>query len=451
MNFPVTVARFLSGVMVTVALNFAATSALAEPLPSSVHVGVASCAGSTCHGTNRAFAGVGISQGEYLLWQREDAHARAYVSLRNAQSSRIAKNLGLPRAWEAGECLACHADAPANPLRGAGHKLSDGVGCEACHGGAQGWLASHSAGYKTNELRKRAGLYPLWQPQARATLCLSCHQGDAARPMTHRLMSAGHPPPRFELDTYMTVMPAHHVPDADYAARKGAPDAAGQWIEGQLASASSHLDRLRASSAPGRFPELSDFDCNACHHSLLATRWQLGLAPPLGVGAVRLADTPMRMLASWLEVVDPGLAAQWRKALAALHTASQTSVDEQQARAGELTELLEQSVRPRLRDAALRKSRLLAGLHHLLVEHRDGASGADFSSAEQLAMASAVLFTALKDNRQVRITPDWTKALDGLYAAVRDRDRFEVDALRRAAGAADTALTRATLPKGRAP
>lgn len=451
MKLSVTAVRFLSGVMVTAALEFAVTPALAEAPPPAAHLGVASCAGSTCHGTTRPFPGVGISQGEYLLWQRQDAHARAYASLRNDRSSRIAKNLGLPRAWEAGECLACHADAPPTKLRGVGHKLSDGVGCEACHGGAARWLAPHSAGYQNNELRKRAGLYPLWEPQARATLCLSCHQGDAGRPMTHRLMAAGHPPPRFELDTYMTVMPPHHVADADYAARKGAADAAGQWIEGQLASAALHLDQLLAAPAPGRFPELADFDCNACHHSLLVPRWQAGLATPLGPGAVRLADTPMRMLASWLAVVDPELATRWRQALADLHAASQASAAEQQSRARELAELLAQSVRPRLLDAALRKSRLRQGLQQLLIEHRDGAAGADFSSAEQLAMASAVLFTALQENHQVRATPEWSRTLDALYASVRDRDRFEADALRRAAGAAEAALTRATVPPGRAP
>ena len=40
------------------------------------HLGVASCAGSACHGAAR-MSGTSVRQDEYLLWQRKDRHAQA--------------------------------------------------------------------------------------------------------------------------------------------------------------------------------------------------------------------------------------------------------------------------------------------------------------------------------------------------------------------------------------
>ena len=45
------------------------------------HLGVASCAGSACHGAAR-MSGASVRQDEYLLWQRKDQHAQAYSTLR---------------------------------------------------------------------------------------------------------------------------------------------------------------------------------------------------------------------------------------------------------------------------------------------------------------------------------------------------------------------------------
>lgn len=430
--------RFAMGLALAPALWLAPPASIAAGAP--LHQGVASCAGSACHGATRPFAGIGITQGEYLVWQRHDPHARAYLSLRGEPARRITAKLGLGPAWEAQDCIACHADAPPPAQRARAHQLSDGVGCEACHGGAGPWLRTHTKGYASLAQRKADGLYPTWEPAARAQLCLSCHQGDAARPMTHRIMGAGHPPLRFELDTFTAVMPPHHVQDADYAARKGAADAARNWVEGQVAAAGSQLRTLALASAPGRFPELAHYDCGACHHSLQAPRWEAGLAGPLPPGAIRLHDTPMRLLGMWLGALDPALAARWREALGALHAASHDSDSALQARANELLALLDGTVVARLRDDGLRREKLLAGLGALLAAHARGPAGADFSSAEQLAMASAVLYTALAEQGRARVTPEWRAALDQLYGAVRDRDRFDPAALRRAIAQAEAAL-----------
>src|SRR5689334_8932544 len=198
------------------------------PFAAERHLGVATCAGSACHGAAK-MSGSNVRQDEYLTWQRKDRHARAYATLRTDRSRRIAANLGLADATSATECLVCHSDNVPAEQRGGRFQVSDGVGCEACHGGAERWLTPHTRGYANHKARLADGLYATWDLSARAELCLSCHQGDATRPMTHAIMGAGHPPLLFELDTFGALQPAHYDPDADYARRKGKPDNARNW------------------------------------------------------------------------------------------------------------------------------------------------------------------------------------------------------------------------------
>lgn len=402
-------------------------SAAAVPA-SDRHMGVASCAGSACHGAAR-IAGSNVRQNEYLRWQRDDPHARAYATLRNERSRRIAANLGLADAASARECLACHADAVPAAQRGERYQISDGVGCEACHGGAERWLSPHVRGYKSHAERLAAGLYPTWDYRARADLCLSCHQGDERRPMTHRIMGAGHPPLLFELDTFVALQPAHFEPDADYAARKGRPDDARLWIVGQASAARGVLAGLGGPAlGEGLFPELVWFDCNACHHSLQAQRWEPrpGGAP----GRVRLADGALHFTALWLDVVQPALATQWREAIRQLHDASGRTAPELRAGAGAALRLLEAQVLP----LAAGHAHTAAQLRGLALQVADQAAArpGDFTIAEQTAMATAVFATALAQATGTKTPKALQGAIDEVYAAVENRDRYEPDRMRAA-------------------
>ena len=75
-----------------------------------VHLGVASCAGSSCHGALEPWTNSTVLQNEYILWEEEDPHSGAYKTLLTDESQRIAQNLGLGRAEDADMCLDCHAD-----------------------------------------------------------------------------------------------------------------------------------------------------------------------------------------------------------------------------------------------------------------------------------------------------------------------------------------------------
>src|SRR6185436_3989686 len=67
--------------MLVCAGAFAAEQQPDAPAARARHLGVASCAGSACHGAAK-MEGASVRQDEYLLWQRKDRHAQAYSTLR---------------------------------------------------------------------------------------------------------------------------------------------------------------------------------------------------------------------------------------------------------------------------------------------------------------------------------------------------------------------------------
>ena len=81
-----------------------------------VHLGVTSCAGSTCHGATSPWKGSTVLQNEYITWDRYDPHSKAYSVLLNDVSKQMAKNLGIGKAHEAKMCLDCHADNVAEKI-----------------------------------------------------------------------------------------------------------------------------------------------------------------------------------------------------------------------------------------------------------------------------------------------------------------------------------------------
>lgn len=415
-----------------------ATAGINETEP--LHHGVASCAGSTCHGATQAFAGRAIGQGEYFIWQRRDRHAQAYNTLLSPRSQALSAKLGWGKAERAAGCLSCHSDNVAAPQRGERFLLSDGVGCEACHGASGGWLESHTQGYKTLAARSTAGLYATWAPQARAQLCLSCHQDNAERRMTHRMMAAGHPVLLFELDTFTQLQPPHFDADADYALRKPAPDAAANWLAGQLQSADLFLHSLAAPAAPGVFPELVLFECNACHRAMNPSRAAAARNGGQAAGAVPLADTPLLMLAHWLQAgADASRAERWRTAWRSLHlaVAAGNAVQLRQRALGAQT-LLREELLPlsQLAQDAAQLRRLLDLLCSETLHDLDGS----FAHAEQTAMAASVLMTALGERKSLSVSPEARVALDRLYASVRDRDRYAPEQFRAALNALRASL-----------
>ncbi|MCK5356482.1 MAG: hypothetical protein KAJ63_15305, partial [Methyloprofundus sp.] len=255
--------------LTTLIVQVATANATSPTLPQyddNLHLGVATCSGSTCHGASEPFTTSTVLQNEYITWQREDKHSNAFKVLYNDDSKRMARNLGLKSAHTAKICLDCHTDNVAKTNRGKRFQLSDGVGCEACHGGAGKYLGLHVSGIATHAENIASGLYPSENPIQRAKLCLSCHLGTQNKFATHRIMGAGHPRIGFELDTYTATAPAHYKIDKDYRERKVVWSHARTWAVGQAMAVQQYLTLI---SSPkrlenGLFPELSLFECYAC-------------------------------------------------------------------------------------------------------------------------------------------------------------------------------------------
>ena len=264
----------------------------------AVHLGVASCASSTCHGRVSPDEDSPLALNEYFVWSKYDHHAGAYKTLKGDWSRRIAANMGLEDAATAEECLVCHADYVPEERRGERFHLSDGIGCEACHGGAGDWIDSHYGPAASHAANLEAGMNPTEEPVFQARLCQSCHVGDDNRFVTHEMMAAGHPRLRFELDTWLANMPPHHVEDADYERRKGTTAPADRWATGVAVAAGGYLDMLaRHLDADALVPELSLFDCHACHRPMDSDVRRLAEdRRMMPAGTLRPQDQALRML-----------------------------------------------------------------------------------------------------------------------------------------------------------
>ena len=302
----------------------------AEAQRSAVYEGVASCAGSTCHGRAEGNGAV-VRQDEIATWQEPSspggAHSRAYAVLDSPRGRQIAVTLGLGSPTSAGECLGCHA-TPAGQ-RGAQFHASDGVGCEACHGPASGWIASHYAMGGTHAANVAAGMVPLEQPQARARVCLDCHFGSAANGqfVTHRLMAAGHPRISFELDLF-SAQQQHHDVDADYVARKGRPSSVRLWAVGQAEAVRRSVDLFARPDRGtwGIFPELYFYDCHSCHRGISdgpqrKLTFETNPGRPIPFGMPPYNDENMIMLSAAARVLAPGQAAGFDAASKDFHRA----------------------------------------------------------------------------------------------------------------------------------
>ncbi|MGH8456506.1 MAG: hypothetical protein ACRETE_05935, partial [Stenotrophobium sp.] len=233
--------------------------------------------------------------------------------------------------------------------------------------------------------------------------------------------------------------PAHFTVNAAYTARKGKPDAARNWLAGQAESANLLLGNLAALPEGGVFPELAYFDCNACHHSMFADRASAARTAGQMPGTVPLADDSLLMLSHWLAQGDPALAARWNEGRERLYGAiAHGNRAQLRSRALELRSLLRERIVPATR-ATLDPAQIHWLMNEIISEDIDRLSG-DFSHAEQTAMALTVLFTDLQQRGSADVTPRLQQAVDALYAAVKDRDRYAPAAYRAAVEQTRSAL-----------
>jgi len=263
------------------------------------YVGSGSCAARACHG-NPTLTRRGESNSAYVIWLSTDPHAQAYAILSTTEAQHMAEALDLGDATKAQRCLACHSLSIGGSHRGAAPGasadalLADGVGCEACHGPAEKYLAKHTLNrwHKPGDPKfdPSFGMTDTTNIAPRAAVCAGCHigqpdaEGRPWRDVDHDLIAAGHPRLNFEFSAYMANLPPHW----NIKREPQRFDELHSWVAGQLASADAALKLLecRAASAPsstsaaertfvpGVWPELSEYDCFSCHHDLRGGSWR---------------------------------------------------------------------------------------------------------------------------------------------------------------------------------
>jgi hypothetical protein len=281
-----------AGLALAVVAGLGWPRAPAEPVPPRTTtvvpapVGLAGCAAAACHGAPPSRFGADGHPERWRCsaaqWSAADPHRHAYAVLDGELAEHImARYAGGRPATAEPRCLACHTNpslagdttpAPFIALR------AEGVSCEACHGGAGGWVGPHTT-WRTAADREvgydRHGMAKLFDLGVRAEVCLGCHvgaPGDPVRDMNHDMIAAGHPRLEFDFADALARLPKHWD-EKDRTTDGQPPREAGwgvrAWLVGRVAhaEAAGRLTADRAARADP-WPELAEGNCFACHHTL---------------------------------------------------------------------------------------------------------------------------------------------------------------------------------------
>ncbi|MEJ5977295.1 multiheme c-type cytochrome [Novosphingobium sp. PS1R-30] len=413
--------------------------------------GVASCAGSTCHGRSEGDGKV-VRQDELMQWQEPSskggAHSRAYAALTSPRGQKILSALSLGKAESASACLGCHATNAGAGERGGRFRLTDGVGCESCHGAASGWISSHYAVPATHVSNIAQGMIPLENPKARASVCLDCHFGSSktGQFVTHSMMAAGHPRVAFELDLFSDLQ-RHWDDDADYRQRKGRGDSVRLWAVGQAEAVQRSLSLFQQPqfASEGIFPEFYFYDCHSCHRSIddqpnRARTFETNPGRPMTFGLPPYNDENIIMLSAVAQVLAPGQAGAFDAASRQFHAAMGEGRPQAVAAAS------------RLRAAAASLSSALAarqGSADSAFAVVDAIAGrviaprfTDYTGSAQAVMAVDTLLNSMV--RQGRVTVGAAAGIraniNRAYAAVASPSSYDPPAFRAALGQAAGAI-----------
>lgn len=432
--------KHFTGLLTVLGLLVFSMDVSARVLPADArdkHLGVASCASKQCHGAVRGdYKKSNMHRDEYRIWANPQyaesvnkspngsKHSRAYKVLLEKKSVEMAKKLGLKNAHEAKICLDCHADNVPVALRGEKFQIDDGIGCEACHGGSDRYIKSHTERYATHQDNVDAGMYPTELEGARAELCLSCHYGTNKQFATHRIMAAGHPRLSFELDTY-TIDQEHYDIDADYKKRKRFAISAQVWATG-IAETSKNMIRLiqgERFTKSGIYPEVALFDCHACHHTMNDKRWaKTKTTIALDPGAIRLSDSSLIMLYSIASVLSADSDKHLLDAIQSLHkatTASREAVIKQSQDLEKIVDNLLQQISHF--DFTKNKNKPMMLIRKQIVTLGSNGEFRDYNVAEQAVMAFDMLTYSISQDQYNAYVDD----LDALYKLLENDSLFD--------------------------
>lgn len=227
-------------------------------LSGMTYLGDASCSSASCHGSDEAKMQSGQMIGdESIIWSSSDAgdpHAKAWKTLKSADSKAIAAKLSVADPVTSDRCLSCHAlNAPA-AQRDAKFNIETGNSCESCHGPSERWSQPHAKEGWTKAQRKSLGTAGLMKDHGlfdtsdltlRAELCLSCHLQ-----IGKDMLDAGHPALQFELYGYNNYLFLEQFA-THWDEPEGQMMMARQWAVGQASALDASQRQVAAWKSQG--------------------------------------------------------------------------------------------------------------------------------------------------------------------------------------------------------
>ncbi|MEE9213531.1 MAG: cytochrome c family protein [Thermodesulfobacteriota bacterium] len=118
---------------------------------------------------------------QYEIWV-ESAHSKAYESLATPEAKELGEKYGVNNPQEDSKCLRCHTtghDAPPS-LKGRKYNITEGVGCESCHGAGGNYYKSKvMKGISNGSIDPRS--VGLIIPNE--DTCKECHNAEGPMPM----------------------------------------------------------------------------------------------------------------------------------------------------------------------------------------------------------------------------------------------------------------------------
>jgi len=392
------------------------------------YTGPGSCASTSCHGSIAPRTENDVLQNEYSTWIVKDKHAQSYKALTGNIGERMAGILGLGKAETAPRCLACHALNPLPAERSRTFDVSEGVSCESCHGPASGWLGPHTERDWTHQKSVALGMFDVRSVTKRTEKCLSCHLGGEEKFVDHEMIAAGHPDLFFELDSFSAVMPRHWK-------ESGEAGESDPWYDvrelttGEAVQLRESMLRLASRSRGKIWPEYSEMQCYACHHSLTAPEqsWRQARGYP----DRRPGDPPwnasryavFRDVVHQLDEQDAGQLdtqiSQLTKLMSQLNP-DRDAVASAATNSAQLADLLVAKIRV----AAYDRASTLRLLQKISAD-ADDISGQGEQSAAQAAMAIQSLFIAYDRDSKLQNSAELRIAISALFQQLENPSAYD--------------------------
>ena len=138
--------RMLTGLVATVLVLGAASSAAAQPAPGQ----------------------------ENYTWSAacKECHAEVYDSWSRTKHAKTIGRLNAEERKAGGECIGCHVTGPKEPIMADGEMVNANVGCESCHGAGRAHVEAAKAG-------EAAKAKLVKKPQA--PVCETCHNAKSPK------------------------------------------------------------------------------------------------------------------------------------------------------------------------------------------------------------------------------------------------------------------------------